>query len=117
MDNGVYYEEDEDGDRALPKADDKGKYHLNGKVELATQKQARSLVNNCELILEKVKENRKLLVTPGVRFYREPCCENAGGSGQNQGRCMGCMQGERDEKLQGGEPRGAVGHQGDDGGE
>jgi hypothetical protein len=75
MDNGVYYEEDEDGDRSLPKADEKGKYHVIGKVELATQKQARGLVSNCEPILERIKENRKMLVTPGVRFYREPCCE------------------------------------------
>ncbi len=76
MDNGVYYEEDEDGDRALPKADEKGKYHVVGKVELATQKQAKSLFGNCEPILDKLQDNRKMIVTPGVRFFRERCCEN-----------------------------------------
>jgi hypothetical protein len=32
MDNGVYYEEDEDGDRSLPKAVENVKFHVNGKV-------------------------------------------------------------------------------------
>ncbi len=44
-------------------------------MELATQKQARGLISNCEPTVDRVKENRKMLVTPGVRFYREPCCE------------------------------------------
>ncbi len=42
MNNGVYYKEDEDGDRALPKTDEKEKYLLVGKVELTTQNQAKS---------------------------------------------------------------------------
>jgi hypothetical protein len=38
MDNGIYYEEDEDGYRASPRL---MKNHVVGKVELATQKQAK----------------------------------------------------------------------------
>jgi hypothetical protein len=49
MDNGVFYEEDEVGDRSLPKADGKGKHHVAGKVELAAQKQAKGLFCNCRL--------------------------------------------------------------------
>jgi hypothetical protein len=75
MDNGVYFEEDEEGDRSQPKPDVKGVYHVKGRVELATEKQARGLMANCDLILDRVKDNRKLLVSPGVRYYREPCCE------------------------------------------
>ncbi len=74
MDNGVYFAEDEEGDRSQPKPDEKGVYHVKGRVELATEKQARGLLANCDPILDKVKENRKLLVAPGVRHYREPCC-------------------------------------------
>jgi hypothetical protein len=74
LDNGVFYSEDEDGDRSLPKADESGTYHIVGKTELATQKQVKGLVANCEPILDKVKDNKKMLVSAGVRYYRESCC-------------------------------------------
>jgi hypothetical protein len=91
MDNGVFYEEDEDGDRSLPKPDDKGKYHVVGKVEVATQKQAKGLFCNCLTILDRVKGCRKLLMAPGVRYFREACCvkdghcSNLGESGYRRG--------------------------------
>jgi hypothetical protein len=78
MDNGVFYEEDEDGDRSLPKPDDKGKYHVVGKVEVATQKQAKGLFCNCLMILDRVKGCRKLLMAPGVRYFRKACCGKGG---------------------------------------
>jgi hypothetical protein len=80
MDNRTFYAEDEDGDRALPKPGKDGiyMYHVKGKVEVATEKQAKGLVYNCEKILEILVENNKILVTPGVRFFREPCCPDKG---------------------------------------
>jgi hypothetical protein len=78
MDNGTFYVEDEDGDRALPKPGKDGIHHVKGKVEVATEKQAKGLVYNCEKILEVLVENNKILVTPGVRFFREPCCPDKG---------------------------------------
>ncbi len=69
LDNGVFYSEDEDADRALQKADEGGTYHIVGKTELATQKQVRGLVANCEPILDRVKDNKKMLVSAGVRYY------------------------------------------------
>jgi hypothetical protein len=78
MDNATFYAEDEDGDRALPKPDKDNKYHVVGKVEVATKKQGRGLVHNCEPILEQLQENKMVLVTPGVRFFREPCCAITG---------------------------------------
>jgi hypothetical protein len=78
MDNGVFYEEDEDGDRSLPKADEKGKYHVAGKLELATQKQAKGLFCNCLVILDRLKGCRKLLMAAGVRYFREACCMKEG---------------------------------------
>jgi hypothetical protein len=78
MDNATFYAEDEDGDRALPKPDKDSKYHVVGKVEVATAKQARGLIHNCEPILVRLKDNKMVLVTPGVRFFREPCCVTVG---------------------------------------
>jgi hypothetical protein len=78
MDNGTFYAEDEDGDRALPKPGKDGIFHVKGKVEVATEKQVKGLVYNCGKILEILVENNKILVTPGVRFFREPCCPDKG---------------------------------------
>jgi hypothetical protein len=78
MDNAAFYAEDEDGDRALPKPDKDNKFHVVGKVEVATEKQGRGLVQNCEPILEQLQDNKMVLVTPGVRFFREPCCVTIG---------------------------------------
>jgi hypothetical protein len=91
MDNAVFYEEDEDGDRSLPKPDDKKVYHVKGKVELATEKQAKALMANCKPVMDKAEGNRKLVLSPGVRFYRETCCQveshcvNAGEEGYRKG--------------------------------
>jgi hypothetical protein len=74
LDNGVYFAEDEEGDRSQPKPDEKGVYHVKGRVELATERQAKGLLANCDPILDRVSENREMLVAPGVRHYREPCC-------------------------------------------
>jgi hypothetical protein len=131
MDNGVFYEEDKDGDRSLPKPDDKGKYHVVGKVEVAAQKQAKGLFCNCLTILDRVKGCRKLLMAPGVRYFREACCvkeghcSNLGESGYRRGmledlcRVQGGdgrgVQGGRLEELQGAEPCGAARHQARDG--
>jgi hypothetical protein len=57
---------------------DKGKYHMKGKVELATMKQAKGLLCNCLVILDKVKGCSKLFVSPGVRYFREACCGKYG---------------------------------------
>ncbi len=89
MDNGMFYAEDEDGDRALPKPRKDGVYHVKGKLEVATEKQAKGLVYNCDKILEILVENNKNLVTPEVRFFRSKGhCVNLeeGGTG------VGCLR-------------------------
>ncbi len=42
LDNGLYYAEDDDGERTLPKKDKEGKYHVPGQVQLAGCKHART---------------------------------------------------------------------------
>ncbi len=53
-------------------------HNVKGKVEVATENQAKGLIVNCDKILELLKDNSKILVTPGVRFFREPCCPEKG---------------------------------------
>jgi hypothetical protein len=74
MDNGLFYEEGEDGSRSLPRKDNEGVYHVEGRLEVGTAKQAKGLLRNCMPILERYTENKKVFLSPTVRFYRTRCC-------------------------------------------
>ncbi len=64
---------------------------MKGKLELAMEKQAKALMVNCKPVMDRVEGNRKLVLSPGVRFYRETCCQveshcvNAGEQGYRGG--------------------------------
>jgi len=91
LDNGMFYEADEDGERSLPSKDKEGKYHVVGKVEVASGRQARALMENCEPIWEMVGDRRKAILSPIVRYFRCSCCEdrthcqNVGRAGYGKG--------------------------------
>jgi hypothetical protein len=78
LDNGAYYEEDEEGTRRLPRKDDENKYHVEGKLVLAAPRQVVGLVRNCREVLDVLEENRKVLVGPGPRYLRCKCCDKVG---------------------------------------
>jgi uncharacterized membrane protein YgcG len=73
----MYSEADEDGERSLPGKDKEGKYHIVGKVEVASGKQAKMLMENCEPIWELIAEYRKAILAPMVRYFRCSCCEDS----------------------------------------
>jgi hypothetical protein len=75
LDNGMYYGEQEDGGRALPKQGDDKKFHVEGRVEVGTRKQAKGLLGHCLPILDRYEKNRKVLLSPSVRWYRRKCCD------------------------------------------
>jgi hypothetical protein len=74
MDNGLFYEESEDGSRSLPKRDKEGVWHVKGRLEVGTAKQAKGLLRNCMPIVEKYAGLKKVFLSPTVRFYRTRCC-------------------------------------------
>jgi hypothetical protein len=74
LDNGAYYEEDEEGTRRLPRKEEENKYHVEGKLVMASPRQVVGLVMNCREELDEVAENRKVLVGPGPRYLRTKCC-------------------------------------------
>ncbi len=76
MENATYYEENEEGDRAFPKADKEGHYHVVGRMEVASPRQVKGLVRNCTPIFEKMKHNKKVILSPSVRYFRITCCDN-----------------------------------------
>jgi uncharacterized Zn-binding protein involved in type VI secretion len=75
MDNGTFYEENEERDRSFPKPDEEGHYHVVGRVELASPRQVKGLLRNCGPILEKLRGNKKVILSPTVRYFRETCCD------------------------------------------
>jgi hypothetical protein len=78
MDNMAYYEEDEEGTRRLPRRDEEGTYHVEGKLVMAAPRQVVGLVKNCREVLEEVPDNRKVLFGPGPRYLRGKCCDKPG---------------------------------------
>ena len=75
LDNGMYYGEQEDGGRALPKQGEDKKFHVEGRVEVGTRKQAKGLLGHCLPILDRYERNRKVLLSPSVRWFRRRCCD------------------------------------------
>ncbi len=61
LDNGLYYAEDEDGERTLPKKDKEGKFHVEGQVQVASCKHAKQLVDNCQPIWDLLGEIKKVM--------------------------------------------------------
>jgi hypothetical protein len=46
-----------------------------GRVELASPRQVKGLLRNCGPIFEKLIGNKKVILSPTVRYFRETCCE------------------------------------------
>jgi hypothetical protein len=77
LDNGLYYAEDEDGERTLPKRDKEGRYHVEGQVQVAGCKHAKQLVGNCQPIWDLLGTCKKVIGGPLVRYFGSSCCESA----------------------------------------
>ena len=75
LDNELFYAEDEDRERTLPKKVKEGKFHVEGQVQLASCKHARSLVDNCSPLWELLADVKKVIGGPLARYFRIPCCE------------------------------------------
>jgi hypothetical protein len=61
---------------SLPKQDEEKKFHVEGRVEVGTRKQAKELLGHCLPILDRYEKNRKVLLSPSVRLYRRKCCDS-----------------------------------------
>jgi hypothetical protein len=71
LDNGTFSKEDEeDGTRRLPRRDEKGQYHVVGKMVVAAPRQVVGQLKSYREVTDLVNENRKVLVGPGPRYLR-----------------------------------------------
>ena len=62
MDNGVFYEEDDNVERSSPNQMQRGCI-MKGKLVLATQKQVRGLTANCKPVMDRISGNRKFILS------------------------------------------------------
>jgi hypothetical protein len=98
MDNSLYFAEDEEGSRVLPRRGDDGKYHFEGQVKLANGKQATKALEKFLPVLRRMKKNKKVILVPSPRHVCQPCCQEKGHC-TNRGEAgflLGILEGIKD---------------------
>jgi hypothetical protein len=77
-DNSSYYVKKQDGSRSLPCRGGDGKYHVDGKLEIATREETKRLVSTSIPLLRAGGKCRKVILTPSGRYRYNPCCNIRG---------------------------------------
>jgi hypothetical protein len=67
-----------DGTRALPEKEPDGKFHVEGRLEIATRDEAKRMVSTSIPLLRAGGQCRKIILTPGARYRYNPCCLTRG---------------------------------------
>jgi hypothetical protein len=75
MDNSLYFAEDEEGARVLPKRGEDGKYHIEGQLKLASGKKATKALEKFLPVLRRMKKNKKVILVLSPRHICQPCCQ------------------------------------------
>jgi len=77
LDNGVFYQEDEDtGNLTLPATGEDGVHHVKGSLEVAGPKKVKGLMYDCKEVFDLFKENKKVVITPMPRWFRNAFCKD-----------------------------------------
>jgi hypothetical protein len=91
LDNHTFYSVDEDGISSFPSKLDGKKHHISGRMEVASVATSKSTMRNCGPIMNLIESNRKVLLSPIVKYYNVSCCSNedhcsnVGAAGYRQG--------------------------------
>jgi hypothetical protein len=97
-DNSSYLVKRSDGTRGLPEKGPDGKYHIDGKLEVATREEAKRMVSSSIPLLRAGGQCRKMILTPSGRYKYFPCCNTRGHCSnmkeRNYGRWMEDKMGE-----------------------
>ncbi len=68
----------QDGSRSLHGRGGDGRYHVDGKLEIATREETKRLVSTSILLLRAGGKCRKVILTPSGRYRYSPCCNVRG---------------------------------------
>ncbi len=78
FDNSSYFVKRQDGSRSLPGRGGDGRYHVDGKLEIATREETKRLVSTSIPLLRAGGKCRKVILTPSGRYRYSPCCNVRG---------------------------------------
>jgi hypothetical protein len=67
-----------DGSRSLPDKGQDGRYHVEGKLDIASREEAKRMVSKAIPLLRAGGQCRKIILTPAARFKCNPCCYTKG---------------------------------------
>jgi hypothetical protein len=74
-DSSLYFCEDEEGARFLPKKGADDKYHIEGQLKLASAKQAAKVFQKLLPLLRLLRKNKKIILIPLPRYICLACCD------------------------------------------
>ncbi len=75
-DSSLYFCEDEEGARYLPKKGADEKYHIEGQLKLASAKQAAKVLQKLLPLLRLLRKNKKIIMIPLPRYICLACCDD-----------------------------------------
>ncbi len=78
FDNMSFMVKKPDGTRHLPEKGPDGKYHVDGKPDIASREEVKKLVRKSIPLLRAGGHCRKIVLTPAARFKSNPCCNTRG---------------------------------------
>ncbi len=77
-DNSSFFAKKADGTRALPEKGLDGKFHVDGRLNIATRDEAKRMVRTSIPLLKAGGQCRKIILTPRARYRYNPCCLTSG---------------------------------------
>ncbi len=78
FDNVCFQVKKEDGSKTLPEKGHDGRYHVEGKVEIASRDEVKKMVSKAMPLLRAGGQCRKIILTPTARYRDCPCCGTRG---------------------------------------
>jgi hypothetical protein len=100
-DNSSYLVKRNDGSRVLPEKGQDGKYHVDGRLEVATREEAKRMVSTSIPLLRAGGQCRKVILTPSGRYKYFPCCNVRGHCCNMKERNYGRWMEEKMSELKG----------------
>jgi hypothetical protein len=89
-DNSVYFVEDEDGARYLPKKGADNRYHIDGNLRMASGKQASKILEKFLPLFRLLKKNKKLILAPqGIFSSHAAWTRHTASIGRRLAICLG----------------------------
>jgi hypothetical protein len=101
FDNCSFYVKKEDGRRELPVRGADGKFHIDGKLEIATREDVKRMVSSAIPLLRAGGQCRKLVLTPGCRYRYNQCCLTKGHCANMRDRNYGKWMEEKLAEVRG----------------